>query len=166
MPTDIPGQIKVEFSVNDDDRADENVQEPSARQENKRKKQKLFNWKKAEDISNMERKVRQTLEEEHPELSDKSPYELFSLYFEDMLHLLVEETNRCAAQNNNHEFAVSEEEMRKFCGVFLFSGIETHAAPTRSVLVNRRGYRSQNNLWCVAKESIEIYQAISSHGEQ
>jgi DNA excision repair protein ERCC-6 len=67
-----------------------------------------------------------------PELINKTPFELFRLYFTDeLVDHLVTETNRYAASSNNHAFHVSHDEMMKFCGIFLLSGY--HQLPQQNL---------------------------------
>ena len=59
----------------------------------------------------------------HPELSDKTEWEIFGSFFSDIVELLVEHTNRCANQDKNKlQFTVTNNGMMKFIGIIFFSG--------------------------------------------
>lgn len=59
-------------------------------------------------------------------LADKSPYELFKLFFDsEMLELIMRETNSYAAQKLNHSFHVTKEDVETFLGIILLSGYHT-----------------------------------------
>ena len=80
----------------------------------------------AEDVINDDRKCGKILDL-HAELMEENPFELFSIYCNDeMLELLITETNRYACQKNMHDMPpVTEVEMRRFCGIFILSGYHT-----------------------------------------
>ena len=120
VPHDVPGSVEVELEVEEDP---EEEQPPRRRA---RVKKIPVEWtQNSENIEDMPRLEMKKLNEDHQELVDKSPYELFMLYFDDVLQQLVRETNRFASQKNDHTFKVTEAEMKRFCGIFLLSGYHT-----------------------------------------
>ena len=61
-------------------------------------------------------------------LEDKTPYDLFKLFYtEDMNQHLVNQSMTYAAQRNDHSFEVNEDDMAKFAGIHLLSGY--HSLP-------------------------------------
>lgn len=68
----------------------------------------------------------QDLLQSHPELSNLSPYELFTLFFDDdILNIIVDNTVLYARQKNDHGFTVTVEEMRQFIGILIVSSFNT-----------------------------------------
>ena len=60
----------------------------------------------------------------HPELSDKTEWEIFESFFNDIVELLVEHTNRYASRDkNNLQFTITNNEMMKFTGIIFLSVI-------------------------------------------
>ena len=58
----------------------------------------------------------------HPELSDKTEWEIFESFFNDIMELLVEHINRYANRDkNNQQFTVTNDEMMKFVGIIFLS---------------------------------------------
>ena len=59
----------------------------------------------------------------HPELSDKTEWQIFESFLNDIVELLVEHTNRYAYRDkNNLQSAVTNDKMMKFmCIIFVFS---------------------------------------------
>ena len=119
VPRDVPGNVEVDVQVEAEDTEEEH---PPPRL----RKKTPVNWKKnSEEIEGMPRQEMRQLRENHQDLIDLSPYELFMIYFDDILQHLIRETNRYAAQCNDHTFKVTEAEMKRFCGIFLLSGYHT-----------------------------------------
>ena len=93
----------------------------SASKQNEPKK-KSYVWKKAENLAPIQSEKTSLLEEMHPELGEKTPYELFKMYFDsDIMNLILEETLRYATQKNNYAFSLSEKLLEVFIGFILFS---------------------------------------------
>ncbi|KAG8179722.1 hypothetical protein JTE90_006627 [Oedothorax gibbosus] len=87
-----------------------------------------YAWKKGDKLDPIPSEKAQILEETHPELASKTPYELFRMYFDsDIMNLILEETLRYAAQKNNTTFSLSEKLLEVFLGIILFSGY--HSLP-------------------------------------
>lgn len=60
--------------------------------------------------------------EHHPELEEKTPYEIFSLFFDDLLvDIMVRNTITYARQKNDQSFTISANEMRQFLGILITS---------------------------------------------
>lgn len=98
----------------------------NARKQKELKKENA--WKKAKTLTPIQSEKTPNLEEIHPELADKTPYELFKMYFDsDIMNLILEETLRYATQNNNYSFSLSEKLLEVFIGIILFSGY--HSLP-------------------------------------
>ena len=55
----------------------------------------------------------------HPELSDKTEWEIFESFFNDIMEHTNRYTNR---DKNNLQFTVTNDEMKKFIGIIFFSG--------------------------------------------
>ena len=73
-----------------------------------------------EDVTS--EKVSRKLLNMHPELSDKTEWEIFESFFNDIVELLVEHTNRYANRDkNNLQSAVTKDEMMKFIGIIFLS---------------------------------------------
>ncbi|XP_041363667.1 piggyBac transposable element-derived protein 3-like isoform X2 [Gigantopelta aegis] len=123
-PHDVPGIVEADIQVTGEE-ADSKVGDTEQVTPAKKLKMNVI-WKEnSEDISEMPRKDIGKLCEQHPELVDKSPYELFMMYFSEILDHLVCETNRYAARQNDHTFNIKEDDMKRFCGIFLLSGYHT-----------------------------------------
>jgi Transposase IS4 len=90
----------------------------------KRKKMLLSKWSKSETFdSPMQERRPTSLLEKDDGLGEKTPFELFKLFYTDELNqYLVAETKRYADQRNNHTFDVTEDEMGHFAGIHLLSG--------------------------------------------
>ena len=59
----------------------------------------------------------------HPELSDKTEWEIFESVFNDIVELPVEHTNRYANRDKtNLQFTVTKDETMKFIGIIFLSG--------------------------------------------
>ena len=68
----------------------------------------------------------QDLLQSNPELSNLSPYELFTLFFDDdILNIIVDNTVLYARQKNDHDFTVTVEQMRQFIGILIVSSFNT-----------------------------------------
>lgn len=94
----------------------------------KEPKTKPYVWKKVDKLDPIKSEKTPILEEIHPELASKTPYELFKMYFDsDIMNLILEETLRYATQNNNYTFSLSEKLLEVFLGILLFSGY--HSLP-------------------------------------
>ena len=128
---DIPGTIEVHndgFLEAENPDSDEEPAPKVRRERNTQKtkgaKTEECKWYQGEHMhDNLAYDKPDPLEETHPLLLDKSPYELFSLFFDDrMVDLLVEETIRYANQKLNHQFSVQKTEMETFLGILLLSG--------------------------------------------
>ena len=82
-------------------------------------------WKKnAEFSSNFKRDPVTTLEESFPDLSQHSPYQLWSCIFtQSIIDMIVIHTNLYAKREKNQpHFSVSHDEIRVFLGILLLSG--------------------------------------------
>ena len=116
-----------------DDEEGSDGDEPPKIQKNQNKKAKdrkkeKPKWKNShlknpvvdEDVTS--EKVSQKLLNMHPELSDKTEWEIFENFFNGIVELLVEHTNRYANRDkNNLQFTVTTDEMMKFIGTkFLY----------------------------------------------
>lgn len=96
--------------------------------EQKEPKKKSYIWEKVDNLAPIQSEKTPILEEIHPELADKTPYELFKMYFDwDIMNLILEESLRYATQNNNYTFSLSEKLLEVFLGILLFSGY--HSLP-------------------------------------
>ena len=82
-----------------------------------------------EDVTS--EKVSRKLLNMHPELSDKTEWEIFEIFFNDIVELLVEHTNRYAnREKNNLQFTVTNDEMMKFVGIIFLSGYNKRTCET------------------------------------
>jgi hypothetical protein len=60
--------------------------------------------------------------------SDRTPYELFRLYYDDEVqNLIVAESVKYARQNNNTSFALDKSDLDVFIGIMLLTGC--HSLP-------------------------------------
>lgn len=93
-------------------------------QKTKRKKILVSNWSKSEAFDNPMHECDLTsVLGKDDGLAEKTPFELFKLFYTDDLNQhLVTETKRYADQRNNHTFDVTVDEMAQFTGIHLFSG--------------------------------------------
>ncbi|GBN15208.1 hypothetical protein AVEN_23018-1 [Araneus ventricosus] len=55
-------------------------------------------------------------------ISGKSPSELFEMMVENMIAQAVEESNKYAGQQNNHDFCQKIVEFKQFLGIIFYSG--------------------------------------------
>lgn len=134
LPKDIPGEVEVFLSDNDFDSEDriplavlcniKTQQGPS-----KSKKQRITGrtpeWTKEvvdidmtydDNYKNRENNMKK-------ELANLNPIEVFEKIFnEEIINYLVLETNQYAQQKNCHSFVVSNDEMKIFLAILLFSG--------------------------------------------
>lgn len=129
LPRDVPGRVGVQF--HDDDTDDE---EPlsTCSPANKRSKPaddpvpmwgKKINYEKEIPALSPDQ-----LSDVHPELVNKTPYEIFKLYFDkELVDMIVRETVRYAGQKNKFNFKLDDEDLHTFIGIILFSGY--HALP-------------------------------------
>ena len=117
-----------------DDEEGSDGDEPPKIQKNQNKKAKdrkkeKPKWKNShlknpvvdEDVTS--EKVSQKLLNMHPELSDKTEWEIFENFFNGIVELLVEHTNRYANRDKSKlQFTVITDEMMKFIGTKFLSG--------------------------------------------
>ena len=55
----------------------------------------------------------------HPDLSDKTEWQIFEIFLNDIVELLVEHTNRYAYRDkNNFQFTVTNDKMMKYLHYF------------------------------------------------
>ncbi|KAG8173431.1 hypothetical protein JTE90_022798 [Oedothorax gibbosus] len=137
-------QPENHFSTDEEDLDKSQIQEIEPKKSTKKKKPIKLNdirskklkklqknsyaWKKGDKLDPIPSEKAQILEETHPELASKTPYELFRMYFDsDIMNLILEETFRYAAQKNNTTFSLSEKLLEVFLGIILFSGY--HSLP-------------------------------------
>ena len=67
----------------------------------------------------------------HPEISDNTEWEIFESFFNDIVELLEENTNRYANQDkNNLQFTVTNNEMVKFISIIFLSGYNKRTCET------------------------------------
>ncbi|XP_029475784.1 piggyBac transposable element-derived protein 3-like [Rhinatrema bivittatum] len=65
----------------------------------------------------------ENLAQRHPELQDKTPFELFKLYYDNELSdMILTESVRYARQKNNMNFELEAKELDIFVGILLLSG--------------------------------------------
>lgn len=68
----------------------------------------------------------ESLEKLKSDLKDYEPVELFELFFdENIVEHIVVETNRYATQKNDHSFNITEEDLKSFIGILVFTGYHT-----------------------------------------
>ena len=67
----------------------------------------------------------------HPELSDKTEWEIFKSSFNDIVDLLVDHTNRYANRDkSNLLFTVTNNEVMKFIGIIFLSSYNKRTCQT------------------------------------
>ncbi|KAJ8918208.1 hypothetical protein NQ315_014075 [Exocentrus adspersus] len=68
----------------------------------------------------------ENLEKQKYDLKNYEPVELFELFFDKNIieHILVE-TNTYATQKNDHSFNMTEEDLKSFIGILVFTGYHT-----------------------------------------
>ena len=67
----------------------------------------------------------------HPELSDKTEWEIFESFLNDIVELLVEHTIRYANRDkNNLQFTVTNDETMKFIDIIFLSGYNKRTCET------------------------------------
>ncbi|KAG8181055.1 hypothetical protein JTE90_029406 [Oedothorax gibbosus] len=84
---------------------------------------KPYAWKKGDKLDPIPSEKTEILEETHPELASKTPYDLFRMYFDNVF-----------AQKNNTTFSLSEKLLEVFLGIILFSGY--HSLPQEDLYWN------------------------------
>ena len=143
LPGKVSGEIEaitrsIEPNSNDDEGKDDEESSvgdaPPRKQKKQNKKTKdrkeeKPKWKKShlknpvviEDVTSQ--KVSRKLLKMHPELPDQTEWEIFESFFNYIVELLVEHTNRYAHRDkNNWRFTVTNDEMMKFIGITFLSG--------------------------------------------
>lgn len=100
---------------------------PQRKQETKKtgtKKPRMSEWKETEEYDTaLAQKHITTLSDCTDGLEDKTPYDLFKLFYtENMNQHLVNQSMTYATQRNDHSFEVNEDDMAKFAGIHLLSG--------------------------------------------
>lgn len=116
---DVPGDIEMfEADIN----------------ENKRKYRKVeqlkteVKWKRGNKLDHKIDGEPPKLTETHPLLSDKTPIELFRLFFDgNIIELIRQETIRYAHQKGEHNFNTGNDEIFAWLGIILLSGY--HSVP-------------------------------------
>lgn len=128
MPNDVAGELEIDVRENDTHNDIDKKQGDSVTIH------KDIRWRRARhnfDNSLPARVPIQPLEESHPELCDRTPFELFQYFFtDDFVNNLVTESNRYAAQNNVHTNPITYVEMMRFVGIILLSGY--HELPAQN----------------------------------
>ena len=91
-------------------------------------KEHLPKWKKVEPaftsspVSEEKRKIEEIINE----IGGKTPYEIFSLYFDsEVLSQIVAFSNKYAQDNNRHAFHLTDTDLKKFIGIMILSGYHT-----------------------------------------
>lgn len=81
-------------------------------------------WKKCEPEFTLQTCSFSSEDNQHiiDQISGKTPVQLFHIMANDMISHTVTETNRYAAQKNEHSFNVNESDIRKFIGILFYSG--------------------------------------------
>ena len=120
---DVPGELEIH--TNRDITQDYVVPK-------KKKKTKLPEWSQGINISDISENMPDPLEESHPLLIEKSPFDLFTLFFDNrIIDLCVEQTNKYALQKGNRNFSVTKDEICVFLGIVLLSGY--HSLPNEKL---------------------------------
>ena len=151
LPGEVSGEIEVvtrsiepnsngDEGKNDKESSDGDKPPRKQKKQNKKtkdRKEEKPKWKKShlknlvviEDVTS--EKVSRKLLNMHPELSDKTEWEIFESFFNDIVELLVEHTNRYANRDkNNLQFTVTNDEMMKFIGIIFLSGYNKRTCET------------------------------------
>lgn len=119
IPNEVAGQIEIDQSGSESE--DEIVAAPAA----KRKAKPAPKWKLDDDTH---RKIWPDAElpsvaEKYPMLVEKTPWEIFSLFYDQaMKDFIIEQTLLYAGQKNDHSFTIDRIDLDKFMGVFMISG--------------------------------------------
>lgn len=111
---DVPGFIEIHRTADN-----------SFQQTNLKKEKKICpNWQKDADLSSDVRyDESNTIEDTFPLLIDKTPIELFRLFFySDVVDLCTNQTNLYAHQHLEHGFNITKNEMETFLAIILLSG--------------------------------------------
>lgn len=123
IDVDIAGTVELEYESEDESENDK-IAEPTTKRYKSINEFNVPKWtrrissfdKTPVDVE--EERVRNVVEK----LSGKSPIELFNLFFDDeMLHLIIEQTNIYASQCNV-PFIVESHDIKRFIGFLFFTG--------------------------------------------
>jgi hypothetical protein len=135
LPPDVPGGIEVFASHEDSDSEDEiplaaalyrhNQNQPKQKKQKTKKTEPEPKWTKR-GIDIVMNGTNGFLDRENnvkTVLKDLSSVEIFQKLFDDeIIKYLVAESKRYALQKNNHNFIVTDNEIKNFIGILLFSG--------------------------------------------
>ena len=121
------GEFKVQYEYSIGASCDSQDEEPL--QPSKKKKERSKWRKSTEFINDISSTFPAPLADSHTELSRKSPFELWKIFFtEDLLKTIVVQTNLYANRDKNEDhFCVEKEELLNFLGVLL--NLASHSLP-------------------------------------
>lgn len=131
---DIAGTIEIHTHTEHEEVTVSREEEPGTsakrkkRDGGKKKTECIPNWKKVEPSYTSSPLSEELGEEEEIKntMSGRSPFEVFSLYFDvDVLSKIVEYTNKYAQDNNRHSFKIDISLLKKFMGIMILSGYHT-----------------------------------------
>lgn len=121
------GELEVEVET---ESSESEVEEPPARKRKRADTSRPGPWKKTSKFeTNLLLENKQPIREQYPLLSEKSPIEVWNLFFSTkMAEMITEQTNLYGNRDSNDpEFKTSVEEMKRFLGILLLSGY--HSVP-------------------------------------
>lgn len=127
------GELEVEVEVGAEAECSDNeyeIEEPPARKKKKGDGSGLRAWKKSSKFDrDLHLETKQSVREQFPLLSEKSPIELWNLIFNNnMVELVTEQTNLYANRDSNDpDFKTTPAEIRRFIGILLLTGY--HSVP-------------------------------------
>lgn len=102
------------------------TEDPPPRKKSKISKTEKVAWRKENSTKNMENATNgatEKREELKEKLRSKSNVELFEKFFtEELLEIIVTQSERYSSQNNDHGFNITPDCPRMFLGILLFSG--------------------------------------------
>ena len=123
LPPDVPGSVELHQFHEDETASTEAATQPKK----KRKKMQSVIWEKMQPsyskLSPASNGAAQKTEHIKTGLKNKNPVEIFEMFFtEDLISTIRDQTLLYATQKNIHRFSSTNNCLRKFFGVLLFSG--------------------------------------------
>ncbi|KAJ8957049.1 hypothetical protein NQ314_006609 [Rhamnusium bicolor] len=87
-------------------------------------------WKAGEyymiQIAILIKKEKENIARLKNEVHDKTPLDLFFMYFDDEMHTnIIQYTQKYARDNNIHHFTIDKDDLLKFLGIMILSGYHT-----------------------------------------
>jgi hypothetical protein len=123
------GELEVEAEAECSDN-DSDIEEPPAQKKKKTKGSRQKTWKKTCKFdTSLQLEIKQSVREQYPLLSEKSPVDLWNLIFNtNMIELVTEQTNLYGNRDSNDpDFKTTPAEIKRFIGILLLTGY--HSVP-------------------------------------